>query len=105
MPELPDLQVFSRYLNHRLGGKTLEKIDMKRGLKANVSAAKLKKALQGQNFSGFIAKERNFGLLLRTRVPSAFILCCVEDYSGLKKKILINIHWLNFFLPGIRDLH
>jgi formamidopyrimidine-DNA glycosylase len=48
MPELPDLQVFSRNLNRRLGGKVLEKIGLTRGAKINVSAAKLKKAVHNQ---------------------------------------------------------
>lgn len=48
MPELPDLQVFSRNLNRQLAGKTLEKINVSNGARLNVAKAKLKKSLEGQ---------------------------------------------------------
>src|ERR1700743_2109686 len=47
MPELPDLQAFSHNLQKRLDGKTVKKIDVHTP-KLNVSAAELKKKLEGQ---------------------------------------------------------
>jgi formamidopyrimidine-DNA glycosylase len=51
MPELPDLQVFSRNLTKQLAGKTLEKINVSTGAKINVPKAKLKKELEGQKLA------------------------------------------------------
>ena len=48
MPELPDLQVFSQNLGKQLAGKKLDRINVSKKAKTNVSAAALKKALQGQ---------------------------------------------------------
>jgi formamidopyrimidine-DNA glycosylase len=47
MPELPDLQVFSRNLNKKLAGKIVQKISVF-GVKVNVSKTKLKKELEGK---------------------------------------------------------
>ncbi|MGE5521580.1 MAG: DNA-formamidopyrimidine glycosylase family protein [Candidatus Dadabacteria bacterium] len=47
MPELPDLQVFSRNLTKELAGKKVKKVAIPVTKKLNVSAAKLKKALEG----------------------------------------------------------
>lgn len=51
MAELPDLEVFSRILNRRYSGKTLEKIDVEVAGKLNVTAKKLKKSLEGHQLS------------------------------------------------------
>jgi formamidopyrimidine-DNA glycosylase len=48
MPELPDLQVFSKNLTKKLAGKKLEKITVAKGFKLNVSGAALKKKLEGE---------------------------------------------------------
>jgi formamidopyrimidine-DNA glycosylase len=48
MPELPDLQVFSRNLTRQLAGKTVKKINVLKGAKINTTKAKLKKELEGQ---------------------------------------------------------
>jgi formamidopyrimidine-DNA glycosylase len=48
MPELPDLQIFSRNLNKQLAGKTLEKINVLPGARLNVAKAALKKSLESQ---------------------------------------------------------
>ena len=47
MPELPDLQAFSQNLQKRLGGKVVNEVT-EHTTKLNVSAAELKKALEGQ---------------------------------------------------------
>jgi len=49
MPELPDLQVFSQNLDKQLAGKKLEKINVFKKAKTNVSGAALKKTLEGQS--------------------------------------------------------
>lgn len=51
MPELPDLQVFSRHLQSKLKGKTLEKIIVVQDQQLNVSKAKLKKTLEGSKLT------------------------------------------------------
>jgi formamidopyrimidine-DNA glycosylase len=48
MPELPDLQVFSRNLNKALKGKTLEKIRVVNGSRLKVNASALNKGLAGR---------------------------------------------------------
>jgi formamidopyrimidine-DNA glycosylase len=49
MPELPDLQVFSRNLDRELRGKNLEKISVPFKKKLNVSEKELKTSLEGQS--------------------------------------------------------
>jgi len=48
MPELPDLQVFSRNLQRSLSGKKVNKILIGKGAKLNVTAAVVKRTLEGQ---------------------------------------------------------
>ncbi|MXV50710.1 Fpg/Nei family DNA glycosylase [Pedobacter sp. HMF7647] len=48
MPELPDLQVFSRNLNKLLAGKTLEKVTVHQLKKLNVGESTLKERLEGR---------------------------------------------------------
>ena len=47
MPELPDLQVFSKNLNREFAGKKLVKLNVVEDHKLKISKAKLKKALEG----------------------------------------------------------
>lgn len=51
MPELPDLQVFSRNLNKKFSGKTLKKITVLVDKKLNVSTGELKNSLEKQKLS------------------------------------------------------
>ncbi|HVW95465.1 MAG TPA: DNA-formamidopyrimidine glycosylase family protein [Mucilaginibacter sp.] len=62
MPELPDLQVFSRNLNKLFKGKKLEKISIKVHSKLNVPEADVQHALQGQKLSDVmrVGKELQF---------------------------------------------
>ena len=48
MPELPDLQVFSRNLNKNFAGKTLKKIHLAEFKPSNAPLSDFKKALEGQ---------------------------------------------------------
>ncbi|MDB5192254.1 MAG: DNA-formamidopyrimidine glycosylase [Segetibacter sp.] len=48
MPELPDLQVFSRNLNKSLAGKTVKEVIVVEKKKLNVTVPKFKKAIEGQ---------------------------------------------------------
>ena len=48
MPELPDLQVFSRNLDKQLSGKTLKKINIVNDSKLKSSAREIKKKLEGE---------------------------------------------------------
>jgi formamidopyrimidine-DNA glycosylase len=48
MPELPDLQVFSRNLNKLFKGKTLEKVEVLNAKKLNVKVTDLKADLEGK---------------------------------------------------------
>ena len=62
MPELPDLQVFSRNLNKLFAGKTLDKIDAPNHKKLNVTVKELKAALEGQKLANVkrVGKELHF---------------------------------------------
>ena len=51
MPELPDLEVFSRNLNKKLAGKTLKKVSVPVDKKLNLSTGKLKSSLEKQKLS------------------------------------------------------
>lgn len=51
MPELPDLEVFSKNLNKLLSGKTIKEITVQKNSKLNVSAQELKSILEGQNIT------------------------------------------------------
>ena len=48
MPELPDLQVFSRNLHKRIKGKTVKKVAVPVTKNLNVSVKELRKALEGE---------------------------------------------------------
>ena len=52
MPELPDLQVFSKNLTKTFVGKTLKKISVPNAKKLNVSVSKLKSSLENQKLVG-----------------------------------------------------
>ena len=62
MPELPDLQVFSRNLTKALKDKKLQKIDVKVVQKLNVTEKELKDTLEGNSISKVIrvGKELHF---------------------------------------------
>jgi formamidopyrimidine-DNA glycosylase len=51
MAELPDLSVFAQILNRRFGGRTLERLEVVVSNKLNVTAAKLRSALEGQKLA------------------------------------------------------
>ena len=51
MPELPDLQVFSKNLTKLFAGKTLKQISVPNAKKLNVSVSKLKSSLETQKLS------------------------------------------------------
>jgi formamidopyrimidine-DNA glycosylase len=62
MPELPDLQVFSRNLEKQLAGKKLEKITVGNNKKLNVPVATLQKTLEGHKLKKVhrVGKELHF---------------------------------------------
>lgn len=62
MPELPDLQVFSKNLTEAFVGKTLEKITVHNAKKLNVKVAELTKVLEDQKLVGIkrVGKELHF---------------------------------------------
>ncbi|MFD2145213.1 DNA-formamidopyrimidine glycosylase family protein [Mucilaginibacter antarcticus] len=62
MPELPDLQVFSKNLNKLFKGKTLNNIEITNAKNLNVSAAKLREALEGSELAEVkrVGKELHF---------------------------------------------
>lgn len=51
MPELPDLQVFSRNLDKKLGGKTVKEVAVHQAKKLNVTQKELQDTLHGQKLS------------------------------------------------------
>jgi formamidopyrimidine-DNA glycosylase len=62
MPELPDLQVFSKNLNKELSGKTLKKLSIVNKRKLRTPETKLKKALEKQKITKIerLGKELHF---------------------------------------------
>lgn len=54
MPELPDLQIFSRNLTKRLTGKKVEKIHAIRARKLNVSEKELQRAIAGATLTSVV---------------------------------------------------
>lgn len=62
MPELPDLQVFSRNLDKRLTGKKVEKIHAIRARKLNTSEKELQRAIAGATLTSVVreGKELHF---------------------------------------------
>jgi len=62
MPELPDLQIFSRNLNKALLGKTLKKVTVVKAQKLKVTPIELQKALEQQQFTKVerVGKELHF---------------------------------------------
>jgi formamidopyrimidine-DNA glycosylase len=62
MPELPDLQVFSRNLSKALKGKTLDKVNVPNHKKLNVTVKELQDALQGRPLTHVkrVGKELHF---------------------------------------------
>lgn len=62
MPELPDLQVFSRNLTKAFVGKTLKLISVRNAKKLNVAVAKLKSGLENQKLTAInrLGKELYF---------------------------------------------
>src|SRR4051794_39727283 len=62
MPELPDLQVFSRNLTKQLAGKTLKKITVVNKSKLKTPESNLKKELEGEKLTKIerVGKELHF---------------------------------------------
>ncbi|WP_276374536.1 DNA-formamidopyrimidine glycosylase family protein [Chryseolinea sp. H1M3-3] len=62
MPELPDLQVFSKNLTKVFGGKELKKVAVPISKKLNVSVSRLKKSLEGEKLIAInrVGKELHF---------------------------------------------
>ena len=62
MPELPDLQIFSRNLNKSFKGKTVAAVRVSNARKLNVSEKELKAALEGQELVKIarVGKELHF---------------------------------------------
>ncbi|HYE54029.1 MAG TPA: DNA-formamidopyrimidine glycosylase family protein [Chitinophagaceae bacterium] len=62
MPELPDLQVFSKNLSKRLTGKTVAKVTVVNSKKLKTPEAKLKKAIEKQKLTKIerVGKELHF---------------------------------------------
>jgi formamidopyrimidine-DNA glycosylase len=83
MPELPDLEVFSTNLHRTLAGKRLSKINILKGAKVNVPAAKLKKAIEGQKLQRVYRE----GKELRFAFANKHIL-------GLHLMLRGKLHWL-----------
>jgi formamidopyrimidine-DNA glycosylase len=62
MPELPDLQVFSKNLSKTFVGKTLKKVTVRNSKKLKAGPGKLKKRLEGQKLTAVtrVGKELHF---------------------------------------------
>lgn len=67
MPELPDLQVFSRNLTKKLAGKTLKKVNVTKGARVSVSKAVLKKSIEGQKLVRVYREGKELRFLFRNK--------------------------------------
>lgn len=65
MPELPDLQVFSRNLLKRISGKKIRKLHAPDTGKLNVPVAKLRKALEGQEVENIYREGKEIHISFR----------------------------------------
>jgi formamidopyrimidine-DNA glycosylase len=84
MPELPDLEVFSRNLHRGLAGKRLSIIKLQKGVRLNVPAAKLKNAIEGEQ----LRKVYREGKELRFAFANKHII-------GLHLMLRGKLHWLD----------
>lgn len=67
MPELPDLQIFSRNLSKKLAGKTLKEINVSNGMRINVSKAVLKRSIEGQKVVRIYREGKELRFLFRNK--------------------------------------
>jgi formamidopyrimidine-DNA glycosylase len=65
MPELPDLQVFSRNLTKELTGKKVRKVTIPVTKRLNVTASKLKKALEGNTLKEVVRVGKHLQFLFK----------------------------------------
>jgi len=63
MPELPDLQAFSRNLTKKLKGKTLKEMIVTEGKKLNVSEKELKDTLEGKELEKIVRAGKELHVL------------------------------------------
>ena len=67
MPELPDLQVFSKNLHRRLAGKTLKKIEVSKGAKVNAGAKALKSKFEKQKLKSVYREGKELRLAFNNK--------------------------------------
>lgn len=65
MPELPDLQVFSKNLQKELKGKKLNRIIVRKGANVNVPAAQLKKKVEGEKVKAVYREGKELRMAFR----------------------------------------
>lgn len=75
MPELPDLEIFSRNLEQQLSGKLLKEVIVKNGKKLNVSVKELKSAIEDQKLNQVFRAGK-------------------ELYFGFENKAVLSIHMM-----------
>src|SRR5688500_9857342 len=98
MPELPDLQVFSRNLTKTFVGKTLEQIKVPVSKRLNVSIPKLKSTLEGQKLTAInrVGKELYFefkdGNILALHLMLRGKLYAFEE-TNEEKYTIIELHF------------
>lgn len=66
MPELPDLQVFSKNLNKEFQGDSIKEIKVFNSNKLNVSVTSLKKALEGERVKTIIREGKELHIIMET---------------------------------------
>lgn len=99
MPELPDLQVFSRNLNNALKGKVLESVTLSVTGKTRASAKELNEALAGKKLKGVerVGKQLcfDFGkdaqLFIHLMLHGRLVLQATED--TLPKHVIASLHF------------
>ncbi|MGN6639583.1 MAG: DNA-formamidopyrimidine glycosylase family protein, partial [Mucilaginibacter sp.] len=66
MPELPDLQAFSRNLTKIFKGKKVDRAEVEVNRKLNVSVKELQEALHGQEIEKFIRQGKELHILFKS---------------------------------------
>ena len=75
MPEIPDIEVFSRNLKKLLAGKQVTKVKVVNGKKLKDTAKELPGALEGKKSWMFSVRARNYVFNFQKKFYLAFTSC------------------------------
>lgn len=98
MPELPDLEIFSRNLEQHLKGKQLTGIIVKNSKKLNVSVKELNHSLEGQKIADVFRSGKELYFELENKALLSFHLMLKGELHLLKKEespkhVILEMHF------------